>query len=85
MTQVTEGTRKSLFIVDVSNGLGEKGVVELTGGDVVEDVVSFFAQRALAAGRKRAAGEKRTRDYGSFLRKAERLVVCHSVPFFVFQ
>jgi hypothetical protein len=42
VTQVTEGTRKSLFIVDVANGLGENGVVELTS----EDVVYFFAQRA---------------------------------------
>ena len=28
---MTEGMRKSLFIVDLVNGLGEKGVVALTG------------------------------------------------------
>ena len=49
VTQVTEGTRKSLFIVDQYNGLGENGVVELTS----DDVASFVAHRALVAGMKR--------------------------------
>jgi hypothetical protein len=34
VTAVTEGTRKSLFIVDYQNGLGENGVVKLTSDDV---------------------------------------------------
>eukprot|EP00984_Skeletonema_dohrnii_P005681 scaffold2005_cov115-Skeletonema_dohrnii-CCMP3373.AAC.2 len=51
VTQVTEGTRKSLFIVDQYNGLGENGVVELTS----DDVASFLAHRALVDGRKRKA------------------------------
>lgn len=42
VTSVTDGTRKSLFIVDRTNGLGEKGVVTLTE----DHVVSFLAQRA---------------------------------------
>ena len=55
VTQVTEGMRKSLFIVDLANGLGEKGVVELT-----DDVVaSFLAHRALVGGRKRKAVDQR--------------------------
>lgn len=59
VTSVTEGTRKSLFIVDQTNGLGDKGVVELTG----DDVVSFLAQRAASVStQKRAAGEKRPRE-----------------------
>ena len=49
VTQVTEGMRKSLFIVDISNGLGENGVVNLTD----DDVTSFSAHRAVVAGRKR--------------------------------
>jgi len=53
VTQVTEGTRKSLFIVDLHNGLGENGVVELTS----DDVVSFLAHRALNVGRKRQREE----------------------------
>ena len=51
VTQVTEGMRKSLFIVDLTNGLGEKGVVKLTE----DDVASFMAYRALVGGRKRKA------------------------------
>jgi len=59
VTSVTEGTRKSLFIVDQTNGLGDKGVVELTG----DDVVSFLAQRAASVStQKRAAREKRPRE-----------------------
>lgn len=42
VTSVTEGTRKSLFIVDKSNGLGEDGVVNLTS----DHVVSFLAHLA---------------------------------------
>ena len=49
VTQVTEGSRKSLFIVDKSNGLGVGGVVELTD----DDVASFSAHRAAVAGMKR--------------------------------
>jgi len=47
VTQVTEGMRKSLFIVDRDNGLGEGGVVVLSS----DDVASFLAYRALVAGR----------------------------------
>ena len=49
VTQVTEGMRKSLFIVDRDNGLGEGGVVVLSS----DDVASFLAYRALVAGKKR--------------------------------
>lgn len=42
VASVTLGTRKSLFIVDHMNGLGDVGVVEMTSSDVV----SFLAQRA---------------------------------------
>ena len=51
VTQVTEGTRKSLFIVDKSNGLGEDEVVILTD----DDVTYFSAHRAVVAKMKRAA------------------------------
>eukprot|EP00984_Skeletonema_dohrnii_P002181 scaffold749_cov90-Skeletonema_dohrnii-CCMP3373.AAC.6 len=49
VTQVTEGMRKSLFIIDRDNGLGEGGVVVLSS----DDVASFLAYRALVAGKKR--------------------------------
>lgn len=42
VTSVTEGTRKSLFIVDQSNGLGDEGVVDLTS----DDIISFLVHRA---------------------------------------
>ena len=45
VTSVTEGTRKSLFIVDEANGLGETGVFNL-GSD---DIMSFLGQRAAAS------------------------------------
>lgn len=53
VTSVTEGTRKSLFIVDKANGLGENGVVELSVGHVV----SFLAQRAASLVGKRPRAE----------------------------
>merc|ERR1711918_199943 len=34
VTSVTEGTRKSLFVVDESNELGMEGVVTLSQGDI---------------------------------------------------
>lgn len=34
VTQLTEGVRKSLFVVDYTNGLGDKGVYEVTDADV---------------------------------------------------
>lgn len=34
VTSVTRGTRKSMFILDESNGLGEEGVVTLTDDDI---------------------------------------------------
>jgi len=40
VTSVTEGTRKSLFVVDRYNGLGEAGVVTLASDDVVEFLAS---------------------------------------------
>jgi hypothetical protein len=51
VTAVTEGTRKSLFIVDQHNGLGENGVVELS----LDDVVYFLAAH-------RALGKKSQRE-----------------------
>ena len=42
VSSVTEGTRKSLFIVDQSNGLGENGVIQLTS----DHVVAFLARQA---------------------------------------
>ena len=51
VTQVTEGTRKSLFIVDTSNGLGEKGVLVLSDAEIA----SFLAHRASKDGMKRKA------------------------------
>mmetsp|Transcript_33126 Transcript_33126/g.69726 ORF Transcript_33126/g.69726 Transcript_33126/m.69726 type:complete len:172 (-) Transcript_33126:28-543(-) len=42
VTSVTDGVRKSLFIVDTTNGLGENGIVNVTS----DHVVSFLAQRA---------------------------------------
>ena len=58
VTSVTRGTRKSLFIVDKGNGLGEGGVVELTS----DHVVSFLAQRASRVGRSSSTdGRKRPR------------------------
>ena len=41
VTSVTRGTRKSLFIVDDSNGLGEGGVIDLT----LDHIIAFLAQR----------------------------------------
>ena len=40
VTSVTEGERKSLFIVDVKNGLGSGGVVELT----LDHIDSFLTE-----------------------------------------
>src|SRR6056300_1672400 len=47
VTAVTEGTRKSLFIVDQNNGLGENGVVKLSSDDVV-----YFLAAHRALGKK---------------------------------
>ena len=47
VTAVTEGTRKSLFIVDQANGLGENGVVKLSSDDVV-----YFLAAHRALGKK---------------------------------
>jgi hypothetical protein len=47
VTALTEGTRKSLFVVDQSNGLGEGGVVEVTNAHVQ----AFLAARAPAPAR----------------------------------
>jgi len=49
VTSVTRGTRKSLFIVDVPNGLGEGGVIDLTS----DHLITFLEQRER---------EKRQRD-----------------------
>lgn len=40
VTSVTEGERKSLFIVDVNNGLGSEGVVTLT----LDHIDSFLTE-----------------------------------------
>ena len=53
VTSVTRGTRKSLFIVDYANGLGEGGVVELTS----DHVVSFLARRASSCREKKRQRE----------------------------
>ncbi len=45
VTQVTEGMRKSLFIVDITNGAGDPGVVVVRK----EDVAYFLAHRSLVA------------------------------------
>ena len=58
VTSVTQGTRKSLFIVDTANGLGEKGVVELTS----DHIVSFLAHRASQVSNTSTGGRKRGRD-----------------------
>lgn len=55
VTSVTRGTRKSLFIVDYANGLGEGGVVVLTS----DHVVSFLARRARRAWRASSCREKK--------------------------
>lgn len=48
VTSVTEGTRKSLFVVDISNGLGEAGVVITTADLVVEFLASKEAKKRAA-------------------------------------
>jgi ubiquitin-large subunit ribosomal protein L40e len=48
VTSVTQGARKSLFVVDGTNGLGQSEIVELTS----DQVVSFFALRAGAKKQK---------------------------------
>lgn len=56
VTSVTEGVRKSLFIVDEKNGLGENGVTALSS----DHLVSFLAKQAhqkVANGRKRPREE----------------------------
>ena len=66
VTRVTEGTRKSFFIVDTNNGLGDKGVVELEA----DTIVSFLAFMSEKRGSKPSAastisaGEKRKRGAG---------------------
>ena len=34
VTSLTRGTRKSLFVVDENNGLGENGVIDASSSDV---------------------------------------------------
>ena len=58
VTSVKQGTRKSLFIVDQTNGIGGHGVVKLTS----EHVVSFLAHRASQASNTSTGGRKRGRD-----------------------
>ncbi len=65
VTRVTEGTRKSFFIVDSNNGLGDKGVVKLQA----DTIISFLASMSEKRGRKPSAastgaGEKRKRGAG---------------------
>lgn len=55
VTSVTKGTRKSLFVVDKANGLGEKGVIELTS----DHVVSFLVHNAISINKR---GTKRSRE-----------------------
>ena len=55
VTSVTKGTRKSLFVVDKANGLGEKGVIELTS----DHVVSFLVHNAISSNKR---GTKRSRE-----------------------
>jgi ubiquitin len=56
VTTLTEGTRKSLFVVDQSNGLGEEGVVEVTAAHVNAFMDARAAQAE--ADRPRAAVSK---------------------------
>lgn len=42
VTRVVKGVRKSLFVVDYSNGLGAKDVIEVTA----DDIVGFIAAKA---------------------------------------
>jgi len=58
VTSVTQGVRKSLFIVDQTNGIGGHGVVKLTS----EHVVSFLAHRASQPSNASTGGRKRGRD-----------------------
>ena len=55
VTSVTEGVRKSLFIVDEKNGLGENGVTALSS----DHLVSFLAKQAQ---QKCTNGRKRPRE-----------------------
>jgi hypothetical protein len=56
VTSVVHGTRKSLFIVDIANGLGEKGVVSLTA----DHVKAFLLRGSSSANGKKRAGEEST-------------------------
>ncbi|KAL7546000.1 hypothetical protein ACHAWF_009343 [Thalassiosira exigua] len=55
VTSVTEGVRKSLFIVDELNGLGERGIVEMTSDDVIAFVAHVATKRS-TQGVKRELG-----------------------------
>ena len=45
VTRVTEGTRKSFFIVDSKNGLGDNGVVQLQADTIISFLASMSKKR----------------------------------------
>mmetsp|Transcript_27736 Transcript_27736/g.67519 ORF Transcript_27736/g.67519 Transcript_27736/m.67519 type:complete len:341 (+) Transcript_27736:568-1590(+) len=57
VTAMIKGTRKSLFVVDRSNGLGERGVVE----PKMEQIERFLAQRANESGQQQRVKRARTK------------------------
>ena len=65
VTRVTEGTRKSFFIVDSKNGLGDKDVVQLKADTIVSFLASMSEKRASKpSAASTSAGEKRKRGAG---------------------
>ena len=65
VTRVAEGTRKSFFIVDSTNGLGDKGVVELQADTIVSFLASMTEKRdSKPSATSASAGEKRKRGAG---------------------
>ena len=67
VTSVVHGTRKSLFIVDKSNGLGEKGVVSLTA----DHVKAFLLRGSSSANGKKRAGEEPTQSANKKVREED--------------
>ena len=64
VTSVTRGIRKSLFIVDKSNGLGEGGVIKLTS----DHIIAFLAQ---CEEKKRQRDEEQEESLTNKKRKTE--------------
>ena len=64
VTSLTKGTRKSLFVVDVNNGLGEDGVVTVCAREV-----QSFLDQLTDDGTSFAAGNRRQRKPRGFYRE----------------